>query len=177
MYQRQVMDSEDALAAVDAVLALAIAEGAEGIAVAVVDDDGDLVAYARMDGAPAFHRKQAVRKAYTASRVGRGLGEFAAHCAGRGLRVGEFRGRVGGGDARRRSGSGSRVRGRARRGRRAGDGRRAGRAPGTGRARGVGVFDRAMRTRKTLGLAESRAALAEMLHRADERGGRPVASR
>ena len=90
MYQRQVMDSEDALAAVDAVLALAIAEGTEGIAVAVVDDAGDLVAYARMDGAPAFHRKQAVRKAYTASRVGRGLGEFAAHCAGRGLRVGEF---------------------------------------------------------------------------------------
>lgn len=90
MYERQVMDIEDALAAVDAALALAFAEGAEGTAVAVVDDNGDLAAYARMDGAPAFQRKHAVRKAYTASRVGRGLGEFAAYCAERGLRASDF---------------------------------------------------------------------------------------
>lgn len=32
-----------------------------------------------------------------------------------------------------------------------------------------------MRTRKTVGLAESRAALAEMLRKANEMGGRPVA--
>ena len=32
-----------------------------------------------------------------------------------------------------------------------------------------------MRTRKTLGLAESRQALAEMLRKADEMGGRPIA--
>ena len=32
-----------------------------------------------------------------------------------------------------------------------------------------------MRTRKTLGLTESRRALAEMLRKADEMGGRPIA--
>ena len=32
-----------------------------------------------------------------------------------------------------------------------------------------------MRARKTLGLAESRQALAEMLRKADEMGGRPIA--
>ena len=32
-----------------------------------------------------------------------------------------------------------------------------------------------MRTRQTLGLAESRQALAEMLRKADEMGGRPIA--
>ena len=32
-----------------------------------------------------------------------------------------------------------------------------------------------MRTRKTLGLVESRQALAEMLRKADEMGGRPIA--
>ena len=90
MYDRQVMDVEDALRAVDAALDAASAEGAGPLAVAVVDDNGDLVAFARADGTPIFQRKHAIRKAYTASRVGADLSEFAAYRAGRGMSAAEF---------------------------------------------------------------------------------------
>ena len=83
MYNRHVMDVDDALRAVDAALDAASAEGAAPLAVAVVDDNGDLVAFARADGAPLFRRRHAVRKAYTASRVCADLSEFAWWCAER----------------------------------------------------------------------------------------------
>ena len=85
MYDRQVMDVEDALRAVDAALEAGSAEGAGPLAVAVVDDNGDLVAFARTDGTPIFHRQHAVRKAYTASCVGADLGDFAAWRAEKGM--------------------------------------------------------------------------------------------
>ncbi len=90
MYDRQVMDVEDALRAVDAALDAATAEGAGPVAVAVVDDNGDLVAFARADGTPIFQRKHAIRKAYTASRVGADLSEFAASRSERGLSAVDF---------------------------------------------------------------------------------------
>ena len=90
MYERQVLDVEDALRAVDAVLVAADGDGAGPVTVAVVDDNGDLTAYARMDGAPSFHRKHAVRKAFTASRVGSDLAEFAAYRAAAGLSATDF---------------------------------------------------------------------------------------
>ncbi len=90
MYERQVMDVEDALRAVDAVLAAADGDGAGPVTVAVVDDNGDMTAYARMDGAPSFHRKHAVRKAFTASRVGSDLAEFAAYRAAAGLSATDY---------------------------------------------------------------------------------------
>ncbi len=90
MYERQVMDVEDALRAVNAVLAAADGDGVGPVAVAVVDDNGDLTAYARMDGAPAFHRKHAVRKAFTASRMLSDLADFAAYRAAAGLGAYDF---------------------------------------------------------------------------------------
>ena len=90
MYDRQVMDVEDALLAVDAALDAASAEGAGTLAVAVVDDNGDLVAFARTDGTPIFGRRHAIRKAYTASRVGADLSEFAARRAERSMTAADF---------------------------------------------------------------------------------------
>ena len=90
MYERQVMDVEDALRAVDAAIAAGSAEGAGPLAVAVVDDNGDLVAFARADGTPIFQRKHAIRKAYTASRAGADLNEFAAERAQRGMSAADF---------------------------------------------------------------------------------------
>ena len=90
MYERQVMDVEDALRAVDAAIEAGSAEGAGPLAVAVVDDNGDLVAFARADGTPIFQRKHAIRKAYTASRAGADLSEFAAERAGRGMSAADF---------------------------------------------------------------------------------------
>ena len=77
MYDRVVLDVDDALALVDAALAAARAEVELPIAVAVVDDMGDWVAFVRMDGTPMFHREYARRKAYTASLMRRDLHEFA----------------------------------------------------------------------------------------------------
>ena len=92
MYDRQVMDVEDALRAVDAAMEAASVEGAGPLAVAVVDDNGDLVAFARADCTPVFQRRHAVRKAYTASRVGADLSEFAAERAQRSMSAAEFDG-------------------------------------------------------------------------------------
>ena len=90
MYDRQAMDVEDALRAVDAAIDAASAESAGPIAVAVVDDNGDLVAFARADGAPIFARHHAIRKAYTASRAGADLNEFAAERAQRRMSAADF---------------------------------------------------------------------------------------
>ena len=90
MYDRLVIDVEDALRAVDAAMETASAEGAGLLAVAVVDDNGDLVAFARADGTPIFQRRHAIRKAYTASRTGADLVEFAAERAQRGMSATEF---------------------------------------------------------------------------------------
>ena len=90
MYDRQVMDVDAALRAVDAALDAASAEGAAPLAVAVVDDNGDLVAFARTDGAPLFRRRHAVRKAYTASRACADLSEFAAERAQRGTTAADY---------------------------------------------------------------------------------------
>jgi uncharacterized protein GlcG (DUF336 family) len=76
MYDRVVLDVEDALRLVDAALA-EVADGSQQpIAVAVVDDMGDWVAFVRMDGVPMFHREYARRKAYTAALMRRDLQDF-----------------------------------------------------------------------------------------------------
>ena len=46
------------------------------IVVAVVDPEGDLIAFARMDGAGYLSRSMAQRKAYTAVKVGSDSGAF-----------------------------------------------------------------------------------------------------
>ena len=76
MYDRPVLDIDDALKLIDAALAAAVGAKTRSIAVAVVDENGDWVAFARMDGAPAFSREYAQRKAYTASLMRQDLNEF-----------------------------------------------------------------------------------------------------
>ena len=67
MYLRTVLDVSDALAALDAMSEAAPRETESPLAFAVVDDNGDMVAFGRMDGAQALARSYAVKKAYTAS--------------------------------------------------------------------------------------------------------------
>jgi uncharacterized protein GlcG (DUF336 family) len=50
--------------------------------VAVVDAEGDLVAFARMDGAGYLARSMALRKAYTAARMGSDSGAFGDRMRG-----------------------------------------------------------------------------------------------
>ena len=87
MYQRNVLDIEDALRAVDAALG---ATSDTHMAVAVVDDQGDLVAYARTDETPVFYRKDAILRAFTASRVRSDLSDFALDCSVRGMSAADF---------------------------------------------------------------------------------------
>jgi glc operon protein GlcG len=77
MYDRPVLDVEDALALVDAALAAAPNETQKPIAVAVVDDQGDYVAFVSMDGVPAFARKYVRNKAYTAVMMRRDVADFS----------------------------------------------------------------------------------------------------
>ena len=78
MYDRPVLDVDDALKLVDAALAAAPRETKLPIAISVVDEVGDWVAFARMDGVTSFDQEHARRKAYTASITRRDLQEFAA---------------------------------------------------------------------------------------------------
>ena len=54
-----------------AVLARARSDGKRAVSVAVTDEQGDLIAFARMDGVPVRSVQIAMNKAYTAARVGR----------------------------------------------------------------------------------------------------------
>ena len=69
MYRRDTLGLEEARTAVDAVLAEAGKEPNRPIAVAVVDDRGDLIYGARMDGAYPLYVHMAMNKAYTAARM------------------------------------------------------------------------------------------------------------
>jgi glc operon protein GlcG len=66
MYRKEMLDLEEARAAVDAVLAEAAAGGGP-VAVAVTDADGALVCFAAMDGVSEVPRRLAPRKARTAA--------------------------------------------------------------------------------------------------------------
>lgn len=70
MFQKQCLGLEDAQRAIATVLSAAAAEG-HPIAVAVVDDQGRLIGFARMDGTPLRAQRYARRKAYTAAVLGR----------------------------------------------------------------------------------------------------------
>lgn len=66
------LGGRQAMLVVDAVVGLARADGGSGVAAAVVDGCGHLVAFLRSDGAPLRASRIAIMKAYTASRF---------HCA------------------------------------------------------------------------------------------------
>jgi glc operon protein GlcG len=59
----------------------------EPVAMAIVDDTGNLVAYAKMDNLRLFSRRHALRKAYTAAIVGMDTGAHAErlHSQGRSI--------------------------------------------------------------------------------------------
>jgi len=71
VHARQGVSVEVALACVQEALGLAVRDGGAGVAVGVVDDTGELVAFLRADDAPLRAIRLAIMKAYTAARFGR----------------------------------------------------------------------------------------------------------
>ena len=82
MYERKFVGIGEARVAVEAVLAKAGEDPQRPVVVAVVDPEGELVAFARMDGAGYLPRSMALRKAYTAARMGSDSGAFGERMRG-----------------------------------------------------------------------------------------------
>jgi glc operon protein GlcG len=74
-------------AAMKAMIDQAMQTPEEPVAMAIVDDTGNLVAYAKMDNLRLFSRRHALRKAYTAAIVGMDTGAHAQrlHSQGRSI--------------------------------------------------------------------------------------------
>jgi uncharacterized protein GlcG (DUF336 family) len=70
MYQRESLGIEEAKAAIEAILGEALKKPAQPVAIAVVDDQGELICYARMNGANRFSETMCLRKARTAALIG-----------------------------------------------------------------------------------------------------------
>jgi glc operon protein GlcG len=71
MYKREVLGLDEARVAVDAIIAEASKDPDRPIALAVVDDHGDLICSARMDKSLSLFSHMAMNKAYTAARMAR----------------------------------------------------------------------------------------------------------
>src|SRR5262245_59114919 len=69
MYQKPMLSFNDAMAALQAMVADAAAEPERPVAIAIVDDLGELICYARMDRTNPMPAILARKKAYTAART------------------------------------------------------------------------------------------------------------
>ncbi len=85
MAESPVLSFEQTQAAMKAMIDKAMQTPAEPVAMAIADDAGNLVAYAKMDNLRIFSRRHALRKAYTAAIMGIDTGAHAQrlHSQGR----------------------------------------------------------------------------------------------
>jgi uncharacterized protein GlcG (DUF336 family) len=90
MYHRRILDTADAMAALDVMLEASSRAGTRPFAVAVVDHHGDLMSFARMDGASTFVCDMAIKKAYAAAYIGADLPDFEHLRRSRGRNLGDF---------------------------------------------------------------------------------------
>jgi glc operon protein GlcG len=77
-------------AAMKAMIDRAMQTPDEPVAMAIVDDTGNLVAYAKMDNLRLFSRRHALRKAYTAAIVGMDTGAHAQRLHSQGRSISEL---------------------------------------------------------------------------------------
>ena len=69
--EKPILGMDQARAVLDAIFKAASAEPDRPLAVAIVDDGGDLVSYGRMDGCIKLAQRLALKKAYTISMMGK----------------------------------------------------------------------------------------------------------
>ena len=70
MASRTFLSSAQTQAAMNAMMAKANETPDQGVAITIVDDSGNLLAYAQMDNLRMFARRHSFRKAYTCAMMG-----------------------------------------------------------------------------------------------------------
>jgi len=70
MYQRESLGLEEARIAIEAMLREASKEPNRPVAMAIVDSQGQLISFARMDGGLPINQEMAIKKASTAAQIG-----------------------------------------------------------------------------------------------------------
>ena len=90
MADKPFLSFEQVRAAMSAMIDKAMQTPVEPVAMAIVDDTGNLVAYAKMDNLRIFSRRHALRKAYTSAIVGMDSGAHAERIHGQGRNMSDL---------------------------------------------------------------------------------------
>ncbi len=90
MADKPFLSFEQVRAAMSAMIDKAMQTPDEPVAMAIVDDTGNLVAYAKMDNLRIFSRRHALRKAYTSAIVGMDSGAHAERIHGQGRNLSDL---------------------------------------------------------------------------------------
>ena len=90
MYEAPQLGLEHVQAAMSAMLEHALKEPKGPVAIAIVDSQGNLLAFARMDGCRPIPRKMAIKKAYTCAVTGADSLAFAERLKAQGRSVAEM---------------------------------------------------------------------------------------
>ena len=90
MYDKPMLSLDQVRRAMNAMLDKATQEPDRPVAIAVVDDAGNLLSYARMDGCRTNPQTFAVRKAYTSALSGADSAVYAERLKGQGRTVADM---------------------------------------------------------------------------------------
>ena len=90
MAEKAAISFTQAQAAMKAMAEKATLPPGEPVAMAIVDDAGNLVAYAHMDNLRLFSRRHAQRKAYTAAIIGMDTGAHAERLKSQGRNISDM---------------------------------------------------------------------------------------
>ena len=90
MADKPFLSFQQVQAAMSAMTDKAMQTPDEPVAMAIVDDTGNLVAYAKMDNLRIFSRRHALRKAYTSAIVGMDSGAHAERIHGQGRNMSDL---------------------------------------------------------------------------------------
>lgn len=90
MYTKPMLSLDQVQRAIAAMLEQATRQPSQPVAIAIVDDVGNLISYARMDQCRPIPQRMAVRKAYTAALSGQDTLAYAERLKSQGRTVAEM---------------------------------------------------------------------------------------
>lgn len=90
MYQKPALSLAQTRRAMDTMLDQAMQEPGRPLAIAIVDDGGRMLSYARMDNCRALPQRMAVSKAYTSAMSGQDSDAYAKRLKNEGRSIADF---------------------------------------------------------------------------------------